>query len=122
MLSKGVSSDSGTSEIEVNPCTATVYNALSVNGDGLNETLIIENVEYFPENELIVYNRNGRVVFKTSNYGVNGNFFKGYSNSNSSLGNAKLLPMGTYFYKFSFIRPLDGKLITTNGFINLVTN
>lgn len=109
-------------EIEVNPCTATVYNALSVNGDGLNETLIIENVEYFPENELIVYNRNGRVVFKTSNYGVNGNFFKGYSNSNSSLGNAKLLPMGTYFYKFSFIRPLDGKLITTNGFINLVTN
>ena len=106
----------------VNPCSAVVYNALSVNGDGLNEKLIIENIEYFPENELVIYNRNGRVVFKTSNYGVNNNYFKGYSNINSTLGNKKVLPMGTYFYTFSFLRPSDGELITENGFINLVAN
>lgn len=109
-------------DVVVNPCSAVVYNALSVNGDGLNEKLIIENIEYFPENELVIYNRNGRVVFKTSNYGVNNNYFKGYSNINSTLGNKKVLPMGTYFYTFSFLRPSDGELITENGFINLVAN
>ena len=109
-------------DVVINPCTAVVYNALSVNGDGLNEKLVIENIEYFPENELVIYNRNGRVVFKTSNYGVNNNYFKGYSNINSTLGNKKVLPMGTYFYTFSFLRPSDGELITENGFINLVAN
>ena len=109
-------------DVVVNPCSAVVYNALSVNGDGLNEKLIIENIEYFTDNELVIYNRNGSIVFRTTNYGVNDNFFRGYSNINGTLGNNKVLPMGTYFYTFSFVRPSDGELITENGFINLVAN
>lgn len=109
-------------EVVVNPCTVVVYNALSINGDGLNEKLIIENIEYFTENELMIYNRNGRIVFKTTNYGANNNFFRGYSNMNSTLGKNKVLPMGTYFYTFSFVRPSDRKLMTEKGFINLVAN
>ena len=108
-------------EVYVEPCTVKVYNALSVNGDGLNEKLMIDNISFFPANEIVIYNRNGRVVYKTSGYGVNNNFFRGYSNI-SSAGNSKVLPMGTYYYTFTYARPLDGKIITTNGFINLVTN
>jgi len=108
-------------EVYVEPCTVKVYNALSVNGDGLNEKLMIDNISFFPNNEIIIYNRNGRVVYKTSGYGVNNNFFRGYSNIISA-GNSKVLPMGTYYYTFTYTRPLDRKIITTNGFINLVTN
>ena len=108
-------------EVYIEPCTVKVYNALSVNGDGLNEKLMIDNISFFPNNEIIIYNRNGRVVYKTSGYGVNNNFFRGYSNI-SSAGNSEVLPMGTYYYTFTYARPLDGKIITTNGFINLVTN
>jgi gliding motility-associated-like protein len=109
-------------EIVVQPCNIKVYNALSVNGDGLNEKLIIENISYFPENELMIYNRNGRLVYKTSNYGTNNNFFTGRANINSTINNSKVLPMGTYFYSFTYKIPLDQQYITTNGFINLVTN
>ena len=108
-------------EVYVEPCTVKIYNALSVNGDGMNEKLMIDNISFFPNNEIIIYNRNGRVVYKTSGYGVNNNYFKGYSNI-SSAGNSKVLPMGTYYYSFTYARPLDEKIITTNGFINLVTN
>jgi len=108
-------------EVYVEPCTVKVYNALSVNGDGMNEKLMIDNISYFPDNEIVIYNRNGRVVYKTSNYGVSNNFFRGYSNI-SGTNNSKILPMGTYFYTISYTRPRDGQTITTNGFINLVTN
>lgn len=65
-----------------------IYNTITPNGDGSNDTWIIENIEQFPRNEIWIYNRVGNLVFEVSNY-LNDwdGTFKGED-----------LPEGTYFY------------------------
>jgi gliding motility-associated-like protein len=41
---------------------------LSPNGDGVNDTWQIENIEFFPEAEVIIYNRFGQEVFHKIGY------------------------------------------------------
>lgn len=48
--------------------TIIIYNAFTPNGDGDNEVLYIGNIGRFPDNRLEVYNRNGKLVFQSSNY------------------------------------------------------
>ena len=38
-------------------CYVTPYNALSPDGDGLNDTFIIEGLECFPNNSVEIFNR-----------------------------------------------------------------
>ena len=45
-----------------------VTNILSTNGDGTNDTWIIKEIEKYPENEVTVFDRSGRVVFQSKNY------------------------------------------------------
>lgn len=71
-----------------------VYNAVSNNGDGLNEFLRIENIENFPVNKLSVFNRWGDKIFEIENYDNAENVFDGHSNIS---GKTELVS-GTYFY------------------------
>lgn len=61
-------------------------NVFTPNGDGQNDFFDIANIEQFPDNEVVVYNRWGNEVFKT----------KKYSSTNRFSGAG--LPDGTYFY------------------------
>jgi|GEM_PF-4319485 len=45
------------------------YNIITPNGDGLNDALVIDNVALYPGNTLAVYNRWGREVYRTRDYG-----------------------------------------------------
>ncbi len=67
-----------------------IENALSPNGDGVNDVFEIENIEDYPDNELTIYNRWGTKIFSEKNYGNNWD--------GKSMQNNKLLPVGTYFY------------------------
>jgi gliding motility-associated-like protein len=69
-----------------------VYNALSPNGDGYNDVFTIRNIELYPENELTIFNRWGKEIYKTEAYGQYDRYFKGYGPS------GKTVPVGTYFY------------------------
>jgi gliding motility-associated-like protein len=71
-----------------------VYNAVSANDDGLNDFLMIENIENFPENKLSVFNRWGDKVFEIRDYDNAARAFKGWSNVQGE----KELVNGTYFY------------------------
>jgi len=73
----------------------TVYTLISPNGDGKNDTLIIEGLETSPDNELILFNRWGVEVFRKKNYD---NSFNGISNGRVTLDGSSELPVGTYFY------------------------
>ncbi len=73
----------------------TVYTAISPNGDGINDTLIIEGLETSPNNELFIYNRWGVEVFSKKNYD---NSFGGISDGRFTINGSKKLPVGTYFY------------------------
>ncbi|MCG8582956.1 MAG: gliding motility-associated C-terminal domain-containing protein [Bacteroidales bacterium] len=65
----------------------------SPNGDGVNDLFVIEGIEKFPDNELMVANRNGTIVYRAKNYR---NDWDGKSRSNLTIGGG-LLPEGTYF-------------------------
>lgn len=82
------------------PCsTLTVYNAISMNDDGINDYFKIDGLtECSADNTVEIYNRWGVKVFETSNYGSNGNVFKGYSEGRTTISKGRLLPVGTYFY------------------------
>lgn len=54
---------------EVIPRELTVFNVVTPNGDGKNDVFRIENVEFYPGNELQVFNRWGQQVFTATNYG-----------------------------------------------------
>lgn len=65
-----------------------VPNAFSPNGDGINDTWIVEPLEFFEESVTTVYNRYGQPVFVS----------KGYSKPWDGTHNGKPVPVGTYYY------------------------
>ena len=68
---------------------------LSANGDGINDTLIIENLELSPSNTLRIYNRYGILVYEMENYD---NRFDGRSNRKMVFKQPDGLSAGVYFY------------------------
>ncbi len=72
----------------------TVPQMFSPNEDGVNDYLMIDGIDFYPNNELMIFNRWGGIVYETKNYQNN---WDGYSISNMTIGNDKL-PVGTYFY------------------------
>jgi gliding motility-associated-like protein len=48
--------------------TLLVYQFVSPNNDGKNETFYVNGLELYPENEVIIMDRTGRIVFDKKNY------------------------------------------------------
>ncbi len=69
-----------------------ISNIITLNGDGYNDVWNIQNIEYYPENKVSVYNRNGMLVFEQ----------EGYNNSWNGTFNNLQLPDGTYYYVLQF--------------------
>jgi gliding motility-associated-like protein len=64
---------------------------ISPNADNLNETWIIQNLEFYPDNKVTVYNRWGNIVYEAEPYKNDWNgHYKGTK--------AESLPAATYFY------------------------
>ncbi|QHS62842.1 gliding motility-associated C-terminal domain-containing protein [Chitinophaga agri] len=74
-----------------------VHPAMSPNNDGLgNETLMIENIDKYPDNEVTIFNRWGGTVFTTKNYNNQTNNFNGKGNAGGAKGQD--VPDGSYFF------------------------
>lgn len=71
-----------------------VHNAISPNGDGKNEMMIIDNINVYPDNVVTIFNRWGDKVFVMAHYNNAERSFRGTGNVN----NSGLLPPATYFY------------------------
>ncbi len=85
-----------------------VSDVLSPNGDGINDTWMIMNIDRYPNVKVNVYNRWGNEVFSTTGYN---NDWRG---TNGNGGNT--LPSGSYFYQID--QNGDGTTIYT-GWIYL---
>ncbi|MCS6904729.1 MAG: gliding motility-associated C-terminal domain-containing protein [Bacteroidia bacterium] len=90
------------SQVVKSPDEIRVYTAFSPNGDGFNDVLEIENIQFYKEAELVIYNRWGQEVFRA----------KGYQNN----WNGDNLPDGTYYYILDL---KDGKA-AMKGYITIL--
>lgn len=105
----------------LNPGDVVIYNGVSPDGDGMNDYLIIDNIEHFPENNVILYNRWGRKVYETKNYNSKNNVFVGVAEGNGIVGSGEQLPAGTYYYVVEYLYDRDGQnqWIKKVGYIHL---
>ena len=69
-----------------------VHNVITPNGDGLNDTWIIDCIENYPDNTVQIFNRWGDIVNSFDHYDNTNYVWKGTNK------NGKLLPAGTYYY------------------------
>jgi gliding motility-associated-like protein len=89
-----------------------VHQAVSPNGDGINDFLVIENIVNYPDNKLQIMNRSGQLVFEAKGYDNSTRVFDGHSNKTGSVQ----LP-GTYFYSLDY--SVNGIAKHKTGFIML---
>ena len=76
-------------------CELVFYHGITPNGDGKNDTWIIENIELYPENTVQIFNRWGMEVWFEKNYDNSNVVWEG---NKGNKGAGKLIEDGTYFY------------------------
>ncbi len=69
--------------------------AITPNNDGKNDILVFDDLHLYNNNELIIYNRWGSLIYKKKNYN---NTWNGVSKNSLTLAKNNKLPTGTYFY------------------------
>ncbi|TXG35065.1 T9SS type B sorting domain-containing protein [Seonamhaeicola maritimus] len=75
-----------------------VPKGFSPNGDGTNDTWMIENITAYPRNNIKVFNRWGNKVYESNNYQNNWN-------GESKEGGSGKLPVGPYLYIIELNEP-----------------
>jgi gliding motility-associated-like protein len=89
-----------------------IHTGFSPNGDGINETFNIENIELFPENELVIFSRWGDQVYAAQPYN---NEWDGSSEATGVKLSGDKVVDGAYY----FILRLTPDSEPINGFIDL---
>ena len=104
------------------PCEVIIYNAISINDNGLNDYMVIENAEYFPFNTLEIFNRDGYLVYNQRKYGVGDNLFRGMANVGGIYSQGSNLPTGSYLYVFTYYNPYEQQEFVKKGFLTINNN
>jgi gliding motility-associated-like protein len=74
-----------------------VHQAVSPNGDGFDDFLVVDGITSYPDNSLSIMNRNGVLIFKASGYDNSSHVFDGHSYKTGKMQQA-----GTYFYSLDY--------------------
>ncbi|KAF2515550.1 gliding motility-associated C-terminal domain-containing protein [Flavobacterium foetidum] len=93
----------------------TIYNALSPNGDGINDTFHIKGINQFPDNRVEIYNRWGVKVYDAKSYNESDKMFDGYSDGRATINRGEKLPTGTYFYILNYTK--GNNIIKKSGYL-----
>ncbi|MFC4739871.1 gliding motility-associated C-terminal domain-containing protein, partial [Flavobacterium ponti] len=84
-------------------CEVQVFNAISPDGDGINDVLVIWGLDCHPDNTVQIFNRWGVEVYSTKAYGSNDNYFRGVSEGRVTVSQGEELPVGTYYYIIEYL-------------------
>lgn len=82
-----------------------IPNAIRPNNDGKNDFFVISNIQYYPINTLLIFDRNGKIIFEKSDY-QNDWGGEGY-------------PGGSYYYIFTY-KAKDGTDKMASGILYIV--
>ena len=97
--------------MDENAISESLPNAITPNGDGLNDQLIFDALflDTYPNSELVVFNRWGEMLFETADrsQGWDG-YYKG-----------ELCPSDVYVYRLT-VKYLDGREETKIGDVTLL--
>lgn len=85
-----------------------IPNTFSPNGDGKNDTWLIQNIADFPANDMLIMNRFGQELYQSGPYT--------FANAWTGVFNGQPLPEGVYFY----ILNLGGDLGVKKGTISII--
>ncbi len=85
-----------------------IANLFTPNGDGINDTWYLEDIQKFPDSEVIVYNIYGNQVFSK----------RGYMNDWKGTYKGADLPDGTYYYVVKF----DNSDVILKGSLDILRN
>jgi gliding motility-associated-like protein len=94
------------------PLALDMPNAFSPNGDGDNDAFEVHGLDAYPDNDIVIFNRWGNVVFEKEGYQ---NDWKGENNQSEPL------PDATYFVILK-VNLMDGGNVTLTGYIDLRRN
>lgn len=92
--------------IDVIGCSITIPNVITPNNDDQNEAFVIANLEHHPNTKITIYNRWGRVVYKSGNYQ---NDWKGEGVSG-----------GVYYYVLELVDENQCENVDCHGFISVM--
>jgi gliding motility-associated-like protein len=92
-------------------CKIKVYSGITANGDGSNDVFTIDNIEEFPDNKIMIFNRWGKEVANIKNYNNTTNYWP----TKDKLDN---LLSTTYFY----IIDLGDGSKPIKGWVELIKN
>ena len=73
-------------------CIIYIYNGITPNGDGNNDSWFIDGIQAYPKNNVMVFNRWGSKVWGGRNYNNKDMIWKGTDQQGQAL------PDGTYYY------------------------
>jgi len=67
-------------------------NIMSPNGDGINDVWLVENIDMYPNNKVIIFDSANRILYSKT----------GYNNSWNGMLNGNPLAEGSYYYIIDF--------------------
>ncbi|HEU4788356.1 MAG TPA: gliding motility-associated C-terminal domain-containing protein, partial [Flavobacterium sp.] len=102
----------------IDGCSLEAFNAVSPDGDGLNDFFRIRGIECYPKNTVEVYNRWGVKVYDAEGYNNDTVIFSGVSEGRATVNKSEGLPSGTYFYIIKY-EDFSGKGIDKSGYLNI---
>ncbi len=110
-INEGIADDNGNGIPNYLDANVTIPEGFSPNGDNDNDLLIIKGLNVFTKAEIIIFNRNGQIVYE-SGEGYKNNWDGTNKGVNPSIGTT--LPEGIYFYVFKFNgqqrQPINGNI------------
>lgn len=94
-----------------------IPNVLTPNGDGINDVLIIENLDISLENKLLIYDRWGKRVYQKTNYN---NDIKNGQLVNDEGFSGSCLASGTYYYIFMYYNDKHEIIYSKKGSLTII--
>lgn len=105
--------------VDLFKCNITPFNLITINGNSLNDQLTFEDISYFPDNSVKIYNRYGKLVWETTGYNNTTNAFKGKANVSGVYMKDSFLPAGTYFFILVYNNTFISKQTELTGYLQI---
>jgi gliding motility-associated-like protein/uncharacterized repeat protein (TIGR01451 family) len=104
--------------LAIKACNLEIFNAVSPDGDGLNDFFRIDGIECYPKNTVEIYDRWGVKVYDAEGYNNDNVIFRGVSEGRVTVSKSEGLPSGTYFYIVKY-QDFNGNGINKTGYLDI---